>query len=373
MEKNGRKKLVGLFTELLFPGGIQRVSCSMAALLVKYAREHAGMDCCSLISLNDPQGIHHLTIDGISFRVQGAGRNKKRFLSSTLKASSTASFLYIGHPNLAPVGLMSKAIRPDIRYAVSAHGMEVWEPLPLPARLGLRFAEMVTVPSEFTAGKVVSAQRIVPEKVRILPWGTDLAGASGNGKPSKVPDGKILLTVARLAASERYKGVSRVILAMSSVVKQLPDTYYIVVGDGDERAELESAVKSLNLSGHVIFTGLCSDRELAQYYDSCDLFVMPSSKEGFGLVYVEAMAFGKVVVATREGATPEIVINGETGMLVDPNHPEELEKSIIHLLQNDSVRQRMGLAGRARVEAKYSGLQFEKRFRELLAKMVNHE
>jgi glycosyltransferase involved in cell wall biosynthesis len=372
MEKNGRKKLVGLFTELLLPGGIQRVSCSMAALMVKYTREYAGMDC-SLISLNDPQGTHHLTLDGISFSVQGAGRNKKSFLWSTLKASSTASFLYIGHPNLAPVGLMSKAIRPGIRYAVSAHGLEVWEPLPLPARLGLRFAETVTVPSEFTAGKLVDAQRVVPEKVRVLPWGTDLAGVSANGRSSKVPDGKILLTVARLERSERYKRVSSVISAMTSVMKEFPDTYYIVVGDGDERAELESAVKSLNLSGHVIFTGFCSDRELAQYYDSCDLFVMPSSKEGFGLVYVEAMAFGKVVVATREGATPEIVINGETGILVDPSHPEELERSIIHLLKNDSLRQKMGLAGRARVEAKYSGAQFEKGFRELLANMVSHE
>jgi glycosyltransferase involved in cell wall biosynthesis len=277
MVQNGRKKLVGVFTELLVRGGIQRVSCSMAALLVKHAREQGGMDY-SLISLNDPRGTHQLTSDGISFSVQGAGRNKKHFLLSALQASSSTSFLYIGHPNLAPVGLVAKAIRPAVRYAVSAHGYEVWEPLPLPARFGLRFAEIVTVPSKFTADKLISVQRFVPEKVKIMPWGTEFATAGAGGKPSKVPDGKILLTVSRLAKSERYKGVLSVISAMSSVVKELPDTYYIVVGDGDDRAGLESTVRSLNLSRHVIFTGLCSDRELARYYDSCDLFIIAQLK-----------------------------------------------------------------------------------------------
>lgn len=369
MVHNSRKKLVGVFTELLVYGGIQRVSCNMAALLVKYAREQSGMDY-SLISLNDPRGNHQLTSDGISFSVQGAGRNKKHFLLSALQASSGASFLYIGHPNLSPVGLAAKAIRPAVRYAVSAHGYEVWEPLPLPARFGLRFAEIVTVPSKFTADKLISVQRFVPEKVKVLPWGTDFARAAAGGKPSKVPNGKILLTVTRLAKSERYKGVLNVISAMSSVVKQLPDAYYVVVGDGDDRAGLESAVRSLDLSRHVIFAGLCSDLELARYYDSCDLFIMPSSKEGFGLVYVEAMAFGKVVIATNEGATPEIVVNGQTGILTDPGRPEDLARSIVHLLQNDPIRQKMGLAGRARVEAEYSAIQFEKRYRGLLSTLV---
>jgi glycosyltransferase involved in cell wall biosynthesis len=82
------------------------------------------------------------------------------------------------------------------------------------------------------------------------------------------------------------------------------------------------------------------------------------------------MAFGKVVIATNEGATPEIVVNGQTGILTDPGRPEDLSRSIIHLLQNDPIRQKMGLAGRARVEAEYSAIQFEKRYRGLLSTLV---
>src|SRR5207249_635283 len=214
---------------------------------------------------------------------------------------------------------------------------------------------------------------LAASSVKVLPWGTDFAAvfAAETAARPKLPRGKILLTVARLAKSERYKGIASVIRAMTSVIRSVPDAYYVIVGDGDDRPELQNLVNSLKLSSHVIFAGLRSDRELAQYYNSCDIFVMPSSKEGFGLVYVEAMAFGKVVVASREGATPEIVVDGQTGILVDPGRPKELETSIIHLLENDSVRESMGIAGRARVEANYSLPQFQKHFGALLSNIVN--
>jgi phosphatidylinositol alpha-1,6-mannosyltransferase len=367
-----RRLVLGLFTEVMFPGGVQRVTFNMAAALTEYAHSH-GMDC-ALLSLNDPQGFHKLTLNDTKFVIHGAGRSRTQFLLSALKMSSRAELVHINHPHLAPLGLVLRTLRPRIKYSVSTHGIDAWTRLPLFRRLGLRSADWITAPSQCTAGRLSKAQTIDPAKVIVIPWGIDLDSLrkkEAKQPVPRLPRGRILLTVTRLEASERYKRVEEVIAVMPEVVKAVPDTYYVIVGDGSERPRFERQAKELGISKHVVFTGICSDLALAQHYNACDIFIMLSSKEGFGLVFVEAMAFGKPVVATAEGSAPEVVADGETGILVNPDEPLQISAAIIRLLQDDTLRERMGAAAIARVDAKYSLPRFQQQFSAFLSGVAN--
>jgi glycosyltransferase involved in cell wall biosynthesis len=115
----------------------------------------------------------------------------------------------------------------------------------------------------------------------------------------------------------------------------------------------------------VRFTGRISDAELQSYFAACDLFALPSTGEGFGIVYLEAMYHAKACVAARAGGAPEVVEDGVTGLLVEPEGLSQLSSVLISLLQDDGRRTAMGQAGRIRLEREFSGESFRRRLEEL--------
>ena len=112
----------------------------------------------------------------------------------------------------------------------------------------------------------------------------------------------------------------------------MPDLVYLIAGDGDDRSRLESKTRALGLDSHVVFAGYITEEEKAAHYRLADAFVMPGHGEGFGIVYLEAMACGITVVASKADASREAVCNGELGIFVDPKNPEELRDGILNLL-----------------------------------------
>ncbi len=185
-----------------------------------------------------------------------------------------------------------------------------------------------------------------PERFRVLENnGGEMVQKYGlNGK-------KVLLTVARL---ESHKALDTVIGLMPELMKKIPNLVYVVVGTGRQEAALKDMVRHLNLNGHVLFPGLIPEEELPALYNACDVFIMvskdlPSGNEGFGIVFLEANACGKPVIGGRSGGIPEAVIHGETGLLVDPNNPQEIYEAIVRLLTDDSLAKKLGERGRQRV------------------------
>ena len=358
--------ILGLFTAFFHAGGVGRISQHAGAVLAGVARDLG--QPYRLLSLNDPPGDHEVQVGDLSFTIRGFGRAKGRFLLSVAAAGSRSGVAYIGHWNLAPLGLLLRLTRPSVRYIVATHGVEVWEPLPLLPLTGLRLASAVTAPSQFTAQRVLGAQRVNPRKVITLPWALHPQFLSVDGAASRpdLPQGKVLLTVARLEASERQKGIDTVIQALPRVLSLVPDTHYVIVGDGDDRPRLERLAKDAGVAEHVIFVGGASDQEVAGYYDACDSFVMPSRQEGFGLVFLEAMAFGKPVVGCTSGGIPEVVVDGETGFLVGYGDLDALVSRLVTLLQDPELRKRLGEAGRQRATASYGFEQFRRGLTRLL-------
>ncbi len=168
----------------------------------------------------------------------------------------------------------------------------------------------------------------------------------------ELSDKKIILSVGRLV--ER-KGNDMVIKSLPEIIEEFPNLVYLIAGDGPSKAHLEELVKKFNLEEHVRFIGYISDSKLPYYYNLCDVFIMPSrtengDPEGFGMVYVEAGACRKPVIGSKMGGIPDAVIDGKTGILVNPLDMVEISHAIIELLSNEEKAENMAQAGLQRAK-----------------------
>ena len=170
-------------------------------------------------------------------------------------------------------------------------------------------------------------------------------------KKYKLTHKTILLTIGRL---EERKGHDMVIKALPQVLKEIPDLVYIIGSQGPHELKLKDLVLQYQLSEHIIFAGPIPQKELPAYYQLCDVFIMCSrvlsnrDAEGFGIVYLEANAFGKPVIAGRSGGVEDAVIHEQTGILVNPTETNEISQAIIKLLNNQSLANQLGQQGQQR-------------------------
>ncbi len=360
---------LGLFPELTAVGGIQQVSRHAGAALEELARRQG---CgCRLIGLNDPVGEGMFILGGQEYRFSGFARNKGLFLAHLSRFAPQTSLVFASHVNLGPPALWMRGLRRRLQYWVMAHGMEVWEPLPLARRVALRKAHGVIAVSHHTAQSVERVQGIDPRRITVLHPALDPDYSLAESEPPRLPvppGSRFLLTVARLLASEPGKGVDTVIRAMPRLLKNFHHLYYVVVGDGDARPSLEVLAEECGVSERVIFTGGRETGSLRGYYEAADVFVMPSRQEGFGIVFLEAMLAGKPTVAACCGGAPEVVSNGETGLLVEYGDVSALEARLTNLLADEGLRHRMGAAGRRKAIEQYGFDQFRERLQAILGK-----
>jgi glycosyltransferase involved in cell wall biosynthesis len=363
--------IIGLFPELEAPGGVQRAGRHLAAVLTEFASSR-GMEC-RLLSLNDSPELHRMTVGGREFVFTGCERAKGRFTVTALKAARRkAKLVLAAHPNLGPVVQAIRIAAPRIKSIICTHGMEVWEPLGGLRRRALRHANLVLAPSRDTADRVASQQGVASEKIRVLPWALDpqfealLTPGSKPAPPLEFPAGRVILTVGRWLATERYKGMDTLITALPRLLTRWPELQLVFVGTGDDRAWLEDLTEKNGVHRHVyFFTGL-SYAELVACYNACEIFALPSRGEGFGLVYLEAMACGKPVIGGAHGGAPEIIEDGVTGYLVPHGDPIQLATSIEALLADPAHAKEMGARGQQRAENEFRFNAFAKTLKKIL-------
>jgi phosphatidylinositol alpha-1,6-mannosyltransferase len=360
--------ILGVFTGLTEHGGIQRYGRHAAAVIAMAARDR-GEDYCFL-GLNDPTGDHEIESAGVRFSIAGFARNKPATIRAVLARARQARLAYLNHPNLAPLGLGLRGLNPRLRYIVSTYGFEVWEPLPSVRGFALQRADRVTAIAGFNAVKVAELQHIKPERIAIVPCALDPEFSDLSIDPRRLHSSEppILLTVARLMSAERgeYKGVDTVIEAMPEVLAAFPGVRYVIVGDGDDRPRLERLAQQTGVQDRVTFTGAVDAAALRGFYEACEIFVMPSRTEGFGIVFLEAMAVGKPVIGGNHGGTPEVWADGTAGFLVDHGDVRALAGRLKLLLGDCELRSRMGAAGRALVAKNFSFARFRQNFGEQL-------
>ena len=164
---------------------------------------------------------------------------------------------------------------------------------------------------------------------------------------------KVIMTVGRLVPR---KGNDTIIKSLKKVIERIPDVVYLIVGEGPNKQKLEVLVEELGLKENVIFAGYVSNEDLPRYYNLCDLYVLPNREtddfdtiEGFGITFVEASACGKPVIGGRSGGTSDSILDGVTGVLVEPQDEEMLVNKIVEILVNHELTDRLGSQGRERV------------------------
>jgi phosphatidyl-myo-inositol dimannoside synthase len=287
-------------------------------------------------------------------------RSKIAFSRATLSKGVRSDRIVCGHVAQLPLAWAASLLRPGVPYFLVAHGIEVWRPFTFLERRALRSARCAWCVSEFTRQQLVRHARIPSLRTAVLPNALDpyLDPAS----PQPLPDGPpTILTLSRLSKSESYKGIADLIAAMPAVLGQIPDARLQIVGRGDGLAGLQLLARELGLTQSVVFSGYRSDSELHGDFAGCRLFALPSEKEGFGLVYLEAMANGRPCLGARSGGVPEI-ITPETGVLVDFGDVPGIAAEIVNAVRRDWRTE--SLLERAQM---FSYLRFKERLALLLS------
>ncbi|MDX1976375.1 MAG: glycosyltransferase family 4 protein [Pseudanabaenaceae cyanobacterium bins.68] len=242
------------------------------------------------------------------------------------------------HLNFAPVALGLKRTQ-AIPYWLIAHGIEAWQISNPLVKTALRYADQILAVSDFTRDRLIAAQNLNPAQVQILTNTFDHQRFTLGAKPShlfakyQIPSqARIMLTVARLDQSEQYKGYDQVIRLMPQLLRQIPNLHYLIVGKGNDLARIQALIHSLAVQDRVTLAGFVPDQDLGAHYQLCDLFIMPSKGEGFGIVFLEALASGKPVIAGNQDGSVTALKGGELGILVDPDQPDLLAEAIIQVL-----------------------------------------
>jgi glycosyltransferase involved in cell wall biosynthesis len=330
------------------------------------------------LSLNDPQGLHPVRVGQLEFSISGYAGSKFQFIRAALRAAGRDPDLVIAlHPHLAPIVSAMRMRSRKFRSIVFTHGVEIWEPLGWTRGGALRNADLVLGPSRDTVKRLIDVQQIPCARVRRLAWGLDpefesrIASPPSPTLPNVLPqNARVILTVGRWNSSEKYKGADTLISALPRVLKTAPDAFLVLVGEGDDRPRLEQLAHDLGVSKNVRFLwGLASD-QLFACYAHCEIFALPSRGEGFGLVFLEAMAHGKPVVGGAHGGVPDIVEDGVTGLLVQHGDVDALALALESLLTDPARAGAMGARGKERVGRKFSFARFEEQLTENLNRVL---
>jgi phosphatidylinositol alpha-1,6-mannosyltransferase len=224
------------------------------------------------------------------------------------------------------------------RLWVQVHGIEAWQPRGKAHRRALARADLVTSVSRHTRQKLLQWADLPAHRVRVLP--NTLAPASARPQAAHARIGgqngsedRIILTVGRLSASEAYKGHDRIISAMPAILARVPQAVYRIVGSGDDELRLRRLAERTGVAQRVVFAGQVADHDLPRHFASAHAFAMPSTSEGFGIVFLEAAAAGLPAIGGNRDGSVDALADGRIGRLVDPRSQEGIVDAVVEALE----------------------------------------
>jgi phosphatidylinositol alpha-1,6-mannosyltransferase len=247
--------------------------------------------------------------------------------------------IYCAHINLLTPAYLLKLLC-HCGLVLMLHGIDAWQPTKsrLNNYLTGKVDAVVTV-SALTRQRFLTWAPVKKAKVFLLPNAVE---PEKFGPGPRNPDllrkyglsnKIILMTLGRLEPSERYKGFDEIIELLPALARQIPNIAYLIVGEGDDRPRLAAKARAFGVADRVVFTGFIPEPEKADHYRLADTFVMPGQGEGFGIVFLEALACGIPVVGSRLDGSREALREGALGILVDPRRPEEIRAGILEALK----------------------------------------
>lgn len=260
----------------------------------------------------------------------------KTFLNALIKKPD---LIFCTHVNFSPLCSFIKKIF-KIKYFVFTHGIEVWNIKDKRKNQGLLNADIVTTVSRFSRKKLKQSVSELSE-VKLLPNMIDGNRFKIKDTPKELiekynlENKKIIFTISRLSKGEEDKGYDKVIKAMPKVLEEIPEAVYILGGKGNDIERIRNLIDNLGLKNNVILPGFISNKMLTDYYNLADVFIMPSKKEGFGIVFLEALACGTPVIAGNQDGSVDPLQDGSVGTLINPDNIENIANSTISVLSGN--------------------------------------
>lgn len=331
-------------------GGIEKVCRVLADVLNDFISEKK-IGNATTLSFHDKLNEHNRA------NYRSFGSNKILFSIATFRASLKADVVILSHINLLIFAKLIKGLYPKKRIVLIAHGIEVWKPLAIWKTKFLKQIEVWAV-SKYTADKMQNLHQLYAKNIKVLPNGLPKEFAFANLPKTRTDllkrfgvekDAQVILTVCRLSSAEKYKGYDLVILALKDLIKSNPGLCYFIVGKADEMEliRVRKLISSCGLEKNVILTGYVDDNLLAEFYQNADIFAMPSKGEGFGIVFIEAIAKGCDVLAGNADGSVDALLNGKIGTLVDPEDSGTIYSSLLKMIEtpagNELIAERQEL------------------------------
>lgn len=350
--------------EMCSHGGIQSFMWRVAEVISELVTE--GIAEGKIFSLNDTTDslkVHPMMPKALL--TWGADHSKWRLVKDILRYACPIDTLIVGHIGPAPLAYILYMFGCVKRYHVILHGFEAWRKASVLERCAARSAERITTTTQYTADRFSMVNNIKESLIKVIPLCTDEKSISSNSG-FQLKGGFKLLCVARLSTSERYKGFEHVFQALAELKSRCPEIHFNIAGDGDDRTRLERNAEELDVGSQVTFWGYLSDQELAAAYADCDVFVMPSKMEGFGIVFLEAMRHGKPCIGGNHGGTPEVIENGKSGFLVEYGDIKSLIHHIENLRNDSTLLESLGLRGLELISTRFNSALFRESYRKLI-------
>lgn len=296
----------------------------------------------SIYSLHDGNNYNQHYFPQAIFK--GFGAQRITFVIEAVKRGIAADTVILSHINLSMAGYLIKLFSPKTKLILLAHGIEVWKPLTGIKKRMIEKCDMIMPVSHYTKELMKKIHGLPEGKFNVLNNCLDpflsipiVSGKSPNLKQRYgfKDDDVVLMTLTRLSQKERYKGYDKVLMALKDLKKDHPELKYLIIGkyDNVEKRRIDELIREYDLSSLVTFAGFIPDGELAEHFNVSDIYIMPSEKEGFGIVFIEAMYYGMPVIAGNVDGSVDALLNGKLGLLVDPENSIQIKEAIVKVIK----------------------------------------
>lgn len=323
-------------------GGIEKVCRVMGKALYEFGLQ--ANRPIEIMSMHDHKNQADRNVYFPKHIFTAFGANKSSFVVNAVKKGRSADVVVISHMNLLVVGWLIKKINPSAKIMLLAHGIEIWGELNFYKKKMLSACDKILCVSRFTADKVLANNRLPNTEVNVLnncidpflPLPDPAYSSQKLREKYKIEsDDVVLMTLTRLSYADRYKGYDVLLNAMVSLVKTNKKIKYLLAGGytKDEKVFIDQLVQENGIAENVILAGYIPEDELTGHFSMADIYVMLSTKEGFGIVFIEAMYYGLPVIAGNKDGSTDALLNGQLGLLIEPNSvpaaADAIEKMIL--------------------------------------------
>jgi phosphatidyl-myo-inositol dimannoside synthase len=340
-------------------GGIAKFNRDLLAGLASESRVETVTVLPRLAPLEPPPNLPKLHI-----RAAPRGGKPGYFAAAARErlVGDARALVIAGHLRLLPAAVLARRGRGPLWAIV--HGIDAWEPYrPRVDPLLARRLDLVLSVSAYTQERMARWSGVPAERFRLLPNCVDRSVFTP-GPPDPALQARyglrgrrVLMTLARLAPRERYKGIDEILEALPRLAVDHPHIAYLIAGDGPDRARLEAKACALGVADRVVFAGRIAEEEKVAHYRLADAFAMPGRGEGFGIVYLEALACGVPVLGSKIDGSRDALLGGRLGVLVDPREPEDVLAGLRRVLQTPKgIPAELAEFGKDRFEARLSRL-----------------